>query len=325
MGDPARREAAYALVAAAVRAPSSHNTQPWAFRRGAGALLLYADRSRGLPANDPLGRELHISCGAALLNLRLAAAHHELTADVETLPDPADPGLLARVTLTPGAGPPPAEEERLHAEIGRRRTVRSRFAARPVAAPALDRAARAAGREGARLFLLPPGPARRSAAAAVREGARRQFGDRAWRRELASWIQPPSAGEGLTVPARAAPAARALIRAANLGRAAGRHDARLLLAAPAAAVLATEEDGRAAWLAAGQALQRALLSLAADGLAAGFVNQPCQVGPPLRGRIRDAARGGAEGAHPQLLFRVGHPAARPADSPRRLVADVLLP
>jgi nitroreductase len=59
------------LIATAARAPSVHNTQPWRFRVGEYAIDLHADVRRKLRM-DPLGRELLISCGAALFGLRLA-------------------------------------------------------------------------------------------------------------------------------------------------------------------------------------------------------------------------------------------------------------
>ena len=66
------------LVAAATLAPSMHNTQPWRFRfdPAGETISLYADPARMLPVADPDGRSLHISCGAALFNLRLGASHH---------------------------------------------------------------------------------------------------------------------------------------------------------------------------------------------------------------------------------------------------------
>ena len=54
------------IVEGATRAPSVHNTQPWLWRAHAHTLDLYADRSRRLGATDPEGRNLVISCGAAL-------------------------------------------------------------------------------------------------------------------------------------------------------------------------------------------------------------------------------------------------------------------
>src|SRR6266487_797924 len=63
------------LLSYAVLAPSEYNTQPWLFNVTNRTAQLYADRSRRLPRLDPDDRELVISCGAALLNLRLAPTH----------------------------------------------------------------------------------------------------------------------------------------------------------------------------------------------------------------------------------------------------------
>ncbi len=70
----------------AVLAPSRHNTQPWLFEIEGDELLLFADASRALPVADPDGRQLLMSCGAALVNLRLAAAHFGHATSVELIP-----------------------------------------------------------------------------------------------------------------------------------------------------------------------------------------------------------------------------------------------
>lgn len=90
-------EQAKSLIRRAALAPSSHNTQPWIFRISDSAIELYADRTRGLPVNDTDDRELAISCGCALLNLRLAAASDGFDAKIQLLPDPDDADLLARL------------------------------------------------------------------------------------------------------------------------------------------------------------------------------------------------------------------------------------
>ena len=61
------------MIARAIRAPSSHNSQPWLFRPTDAGIDLLADRTRGLPVTDPEDRELTISCGCALFGLRVAA------------------------------------------------------------------------------------------------------------------------------------------------------------------------------------------------------------------------------------------------------------
>ena len=86
-----------AVARYALLAPSGHNSQPWLFRPGDDYLDLLADRSRALPVVDPEDRELVMSCGCALLNLRVALEHFGYRCLVEILPDPADPDLLARI------------------------------------------------------------------------------------------------------------------------------------------------------------------------------------------------------------------------------------
>ena len=70
---PTRSEVERA-VSHGVRAPSIHNTQPWRWRYRHGVLDLFADRTRQLPALDPDGRSLLLSCGAALELARLGLA-----------------------------------------------------------------------------------------------------------------------------------------------------------------------------------------------------------------------------------------------------------
>src|SRR3954471_16922759 len=78
-------------------ATSVHNTQPWSFALFSDRLELPADRSRQPAVLDPDGRELALSVGAALLNVRagLAAGHGAVTVDRPAGAD--DPDLLAVV------------------------------------------------------------------------------------------------------------------------------------------------------------------------------------------------------------------------------------
>jgi hypothetical protein len=86
-------------------------------------------------------------------------------------------------------------------------------------------------------------------------------------------------------------------------------EARGLLAAnaPSLAILGTEADDRAAWLSAGQALQRVVLEAAAAGLGCSLLNHPIQV-PELHAAVQRLA--GGEGGFPQVLLGLGRVSAR---------------
>ncbi|MFD9127274.1 hypothetical protein ACFV0G_21350, partial [Kitasatospora sp. NPDC059571] len=91
----------HTLAKAAGAAPSLHNTQPWRFEAAADGrtLAVYVDPARGLPLTDPDGRALHVSVGAAVFNLRVAARHLGRDPQVRLLPDAGAPLLAAAVDL----------------------------------------------------------------------------------------------------------------------------------------------------------------------------------------------------------------------------------
>lgn len=307
-----------ALVQAASLAPSSHNTQPWLFRLEDHAIELLADRTRALPVNDPEDRELTISCGCALFNMRVAAAAAGYKTTVELLPRGADLDLLARVHLA--TSPRQHADAALSAEITARRTTRERFAPTAVDPGALRELVDAVQNESATLTVLTTGDQRHAAAALAAEGDAAQWANPSWRRELAAWMHPRRCGDGLTLPALAIPVAQMVVRTFDMGKGVAAKDRQLADESPVLAVLSTEGDMPHDWLNAGQALQRLLLTGVRLGLQASYLNQPVQVAA-LRSKLQQLT--GRPG-YAQLLLRIGTPTKTPPAAPRRPVADVLL-
>ena len=298
------------LVAAAARAPSSHNTQPWRWIASADGrrIELYADRSQALPVNDPHGRELVISCGAALFALRVAAAQAGTGALVVPFPD-EDPDHLASVHLT-GA---PGDEAALYGALASRRTHHGSFAQASIAPDTLAALRAAAKAEGACLHVM-DALQRNSVAGLVAEADRVLWCDRGWRRELARWFRTRHSGDGLTVSLAALVPTRFVVAHLDLGRRRGASDAHLVEEAPAVVVLGTHEDQPEDWLRAGQALERVLLVAALAGLSAAFENQPCEASPAMRSRLGAVLHGHV----PQMVARLG-PTEPARPSPRRPV------
>ena len=86
---------------------------------------------------------------------------------------------------------------------------------------------------------------------------------------------------------------------------------------PQLAVLSTLCDGRADWLRAGQAMQRAWLTATLRGVAVAPLTQPLETGDAWQ--VRDP-RSGIE--YPQMILRLGYGLPVPR-APRRPVSDVL--
>ena len=124
MDDTLTRQTAERLIEAAIAAPSVHNSQPWQFvaRPADRVIEIYADPARTLRRGDPHGRAVHIACGSALFNLRLAIAQAGYEPVARLLPSPRDPLLLASVRLAGPYRPRPAERDlyaAIHQPIGR--------------------------------------------------------------------------------------------------------------------------------------------------------------------------------------------------------------
>ncbi len=305
------------VLTRATRAPSSHNTQPWLFRVGKDHIDLLADRTRALPANDPNDRELTISCGCALMTLRVAIAAEHVGCETLLLPDETEEELLARLQFT---GPPDIALAGLAPAINQRQTHRVAFDKRSVAPHDLDVLVEAAGAEGAWFIALTDDTVREEVASLVAEGDAVQWHDPRWRRELAQWMHPRRKGDGLTLPWLAIPAAQMVVRRFDMGGGVAAHDAILAEGSPLLAVLGTESDSVVDWLTAGQALQRLLLTGVGLGLQASYLNQPVQVAE-LRPKLQ--VKTGQEG-FAQILLRMGYSDDRLVPSPRRSLSDMLL-
>jgi hypothetical protein len=125
IADTVDRRTMRSAVELACHAPSVHNSQPWRWRIGDRSVHLLADLRRWLPATDADGRDLVLSCGAALHHLRVALAASGLRATVHRLTNPDESDHLAAVELVPGV--PPDVDLGLASAIARRRSDRRSF------------------------------------------------------------------------------------------------------------------------------------------------------------------------------------------------------
>jgi nitroreductase len=313
------------LALLATRAPSLHNSQPWQLVVTAEGLDVRADRSRRLDVIDPLGRQLHISCGSLVHHLVVAALALGLAADVEVLPDEQDPDLVARLRLTTVAGPPSREDVQ-HAEaILHRATNRTRYVDGGVSAGALELLRQAVERQGV-LLAQPHEEDRITLDVLVERAEHELLEDEAYRRELQDWLFDPARDgerpDGIPLSAVDAGPDRA-------EEIPGRRfvpDQESAVPAPrepehpALLLLTTTSDAPQDWVRAGMALSALLLEGTELGLAAQPLGQVTDVAHERMRLRRDLRLVGV----PQLLLRVGRARVETGlQTPRRPVTSVL--
>ncbi|MEU6017376.1 nitroreductase [Streptomyces sp. NPDC047515] len=316
------------LVADATAAPSMHNAQPWQFRytRAGRTLTLLADLDRAMPEADPATRALHVGCGAALLNLRVSAAHHGLDAVTALLPEPSDPTVLAHVRLDihPDAPRKPEDEAlaSLHPAIRERHTSRYPFDEQAIPEDIRAHLAAAARAEGADFAFLTPTHLEtvleliRDAEGYDRRDPARDAEQRHWIRDTKTETPVDGIPDYAFGPRDASE--RATVRDfAGTAVFAGR--VRVLFEnRPQLALLSTPGDRPGDWLRAGQALERVLLTATLHAVSTSFATQPLEW-PDLRWILRDPVFGTG---HPQMIIRLGYGPTGPR-TPRRPLERVL--
>jgi nitroreductase len=317
------RAQVHALASAAGAAPSIHNSQPWCFRMDEQAQVfrMYSDPRRALPAADPDGRSLHLSMGAALFNLRVAAAHLGRRVAVRLLPAATDPLLLAEVDLSePGATGALELVADLYPAIRERRSSRQPFANRDVPEAVLGALMAAARAEDAALAPLEEDGVRQ-VMELTRDAARRTAADLARQQEDHTWLrQEEYALDGIPQGALGPldHEARVPMRSFAAGRPDSEPGCARFEALPQLATLATRTDRPLDWLRAGQAMERVWLLATSLGVRASVFHQAMEW-PDTRRSLTECVddRGCV-----QTVLRLGYGPLGPP-TPRRTVNDVL--
>lgn len=311
------------VVGVACRAPSVHNTQPWRWHVAGDRIELYADRRRQLVVADPDGRDLLLSCGAALHHATVAAAARGFATQVQRFPNDSDPDHLASLWLTPAGITPTALEDARILQL--RCTDRRRFTSWPVPDELLEQLAVEASDDPVVVLPVTEVATRLRTGLLVGRATASQQGDDALQAERRRWVGVSRAdgipretlGQDHTALSDSQ-GAQLSLEAATPSRSAGEQ----LEGSDGLVVVVSHNDDRGSQLRAGEVLSRFWLGATAAGLSVVPLSQVVEVAE-TRSALEQLL-----GRVPQILMRVGwqqigrHGLTR---TPRHGLEDVLMP
>ncbi len=327
MSTPTRALALH-VIELACRAPSVHNTQPWRWHVVDDATIeLHVDRRRQLQVSDPSGRNLTLSCGAALHHAIVAARASGLTASADLVTARDGETLLARINLSRGTRTTEALES-LQA-LEERRTDRRRFTSWPIPDSRLAHLAKAAAGWGAHVIPIADVTARYRAEELLQSAMDVQAMDPRFAEEQREWIVDTLA-DGMPL-ANASPRAHGRPpdrpnRFASEMEAAdtkARDAARVVESSDGLVAICSAGDDQRSWWEAGQTLSALWLQATHDGLSIVPLSQVIEVDETRRALHQDVFDGLA---HPLILARIGwlETTRKPLErTPRRPVDDVV--
>jgi hypothetical protein len=304
-------------VAAAVRAPSTYNIQPWRFTLRGGAIEIRIDGHRLLPVADPHRWAARIACGAAITDIQLALAVAGIGTEVG-LAGLSDDDLLVATITAVGPYTPSPRERGLYAAIPLRHSNRRPFFDAAVPAAARARLQTAAEQAGARLTLTDDRQTVANIADIIRDADQRLHTNPAYDAEQRTWMGHHLDSAG--IPPHAAgvePAGHDLLTMRDYGGPA-RAPGRDFESDPLVGVLSHRASTRPDDVRAGMALQIVLLTATDERLATSMLSQPIEIAE-LRDELRRVT-----GQHnrPHMVIRIGYGQPTRA-SARRRIDDVI--
>jgi hypothetical protein len=258
-----------------------------------------------------------ISCGCALFNARVGLAADRVV-QINRLPDPAQPDLLARLTVLDEPAPW-TPLVRLDPQIDRRHTNRRDFFDQDVPPDVIYELTTAAEQEDASLVQIVEPEQKLAAAQLSQQAEAIQSTDDRYRAELETWTTTDlHRTDGVPVYAiphtdeRSEP--EALVRNFDVAGKGWLPRLKQSSLNHCLLVLGTTESTRLAWLQGGEALQRILLEATRLDYVVSIASQVAEV-PSTRDRLRKQLD---LEFHPLLLMRIGRAAPTPASKRRDL-------
>lgn len=318
------------ILNCAIRAPSSHNTQPWRFVvHNEKSITIHPDFTRALPVADADHHELYISLGCALENLLIAAHHYGYYADVSCEKDALQQTFI-RVDLLESDA---VLQDPLFAYIPLRQSTRNEYEDMQIPSRNLAQLQNCFHFSDVGLHMFTSPNAMAELVPFVMEGIKRQFENWQFTDELVRWFrfsesQAEAHKDGLQMDVMGLPnmgkwIGKVVMKNFVSAESESRRWKELLHRSAGLALFTAQENTAENWIRLGRAFQRFALTATKLHISHAHVNMPCQ-----EADVRDALRAHfrLEGI-PMLLIRIGYSERMPYSLRRPLadVVDVVLP
>jgi len=254
------------LLTAAVRAPSTHNCQPWRFKIENNRLFVYRDTDIKLPQSDSMSRYAHISIGFLLHHIDQLGTWLSMAPQIVPTPQGESIAEITFSRATKSGSVPP-----LVAAIFKRRNRRGNFEMKPIPQSVLDEIIeiKKSPFGSPEIKIVTDRNALANIADATATNMRRVYRDAPFRREMAAWITPNDSsrkdgvpGYSLNQPTVMSWLLPTIIRFVNMGNVLGKLNG-AAIASAAAAFGFGSEDTVPGWLSVGFAASHTVLTLIA--------------------------------------------------------------
>lgn len=314
------------MIESAIKAPSSHNTQPWKFVITNNEIQIHPDMSRSLPVVDSDNHALYISLGCAAENLVISAKKFGFNSAVEIF-NSGDSIHFIKIKFSPDKA---CKYDKLVDYIEQRQSTRNKYNSQQVPPNDLKELKNSFRFEGIELFVI-TGDKIKGLEDLIIEGSTIQFHNKNFVHELVSWFrfsekEAKEKGDGLWTASMGLPRMNRLIGNIVMkyfvsASSESKRWKKLIQSSSGFALFTVKKNDPENWVNLGRAFQRFGLTATKLNISHSHVNMPCE---ELEVRKKIIKQFQLETRHPLLLIRFGYSDKTPY-SFRRHVNDVILP
>ena len=300
-----------------VRAPSTHNTQPWLFKISANKLELFPDVSRKLPESDKYGRDICISLGACIEHTVIALKYFQMFDAIELHNEIRANSPVASINYHRSSGVDSLLTPTMQA-IEERFNARGPFLPKEVPTDLLHQAS-VLCEEDVSAELTGERAAIAEFAALTAEGMRAAHSNKKFRKEIASWIthnysskKDGIPGYTMLMPGPVSLLLPFVIGTFNMGTVLAKLNTNSINSASGIGIIYSKQDEPLAWLRTGMLFERISLLMNSRGVRTSIFVASIEM-PEIRPKLRKEF---ALQGLPQFTFAFGYPKVTLRQSPR---------
>lgn len=317
------------LIQWAVLAPSSHNTQPWSFSVENNSIKVAPNLERKLAISDPTRREMYISLGTAIGNLKVAANYFGLRTDEQLIQD-EETGITQKVIRFKPGHTRTEEDSILFKAITQRVSNRNphEMSLGKKIPEEMKMTIANLTEEGIDIDLLEHREKLSQVASLVNTGQKAVLLDSKFTAELSNWVKHNQTDSPLGMPAfgfgMSGIQAQIFVRGIRMGGSlvagvrADEEEKLIKNKTAGIGIISTEKDEPEYWMKAGEKFQKIALKAASSGLSANVLAVLVETGD-LHKNLKNVI---GTDYRPQVMFRLGYPIGSIPHAPRLQAKEV---
>lgn len=310
------------LLKWAVLAPSSHNTQPWQFSVDGNSIVVSPDLKRRLEVSDSSNRQLYISLGAAVANLKVAA--HYFGWETTEIIEEHEGMISKRIELQVGYNRTP-EDETLFKAITERVSNRRSHQSRAIPQEMHEAVNRFTDDLNLQVEIVEDKERLAKVGELTGEGEQEAFSGINFRAELEKWIRPSTTEnyDGMPISSLVSPSGImpnffiekgfwAVVKSGIGSGEAAKITRKLISQQTTAVGVISTPDNPQSWMKAGELFEKIALEATNLGLSTSVLAVLIETGE----FHKDLQEVVGLKERPQMMFRLGYPSAEAPLSPR---------